>query len=354
MLGYWKGEQVALIPQYHPDAKPGEYEVELVEFPSDYPVPRYIDPKETPLSVIREICTLNDIPFFWITGINPRDRDAIKITPDNPIENAIEVFIALGTTGTTTGQYRRIFEDLIEGCVIDPSTSTDRYLETANQVEAAALNFSCPEKPDKEYYNYNDKIYNMLRSFHSFLKQSDDPGPKEIEESDENSQKKENKRNKHYRPKRKGCLTNEEAKVFFPALKGINATHELIARVLWWYNHQICDHPDAPVVQLESVVLMQLYDIGEDSLKDIRERLPENIGGNSVCVRSHSRQGSKMVCYYVPGKMYAELSELASKTDRFIFRNKAGGPIDTRLVRKSFAKACKKANLRNITPSQLR
>ena len=27
MLGYWKGEQVALIPQYHPDAKPGEYEV---------------------------------------------------------------------------------------------------------------------------------------------------------------------------------------------------------------------------------------------------------------------------------------------------------------------------------------
>jgi hypothetical protein len=52
--------------------------------------------------------------------------------------------------------------------------------------------------------------------------------------------------------------------------------------------------------------------------------------------------------------MHAELSQLASTTDLFIFRNKAGGPIDARLVRKSFAKACKNANLRNITPNQLR
>ncbi len=283
------------------------------------------------------------LPFCWVTGIDLRDLEAIKITGDTLLQVAIEYFVVFGTAGTTSAQYRRMFDDLAREGVIDPQVSVDRYLQSTDAVEETARNFSCLESRSDEHYNYNDKIYNMLRSFHAYLKNPNGPGIKMA-----------TKGNQHYRAKRNNRLTEEEAKVFFPALKDVNPTHELIARVLWWFNRQICDHPDAPIIHLESVLLMQPSDIGPDSLEDIRETLPDNVGGNSVCVRSRAFPGSKMVCYYVPGTMYAELSALARDTDLFIFRNKSGAPIDARLVRRSFRKACKKANLRNITPSQLR
>lgn len=343
LLGYWKGERVALIPQYHPEAQPGEYVIEEVEVPINDPSPRVIDPKETPLSEIKEICGFNDLPLSWIIGIDPRDREAIKLNGDSLIQKAIEYFITFDTEGTTIAQYRRIFDELIRENVIDPQASIDCYLQRTDDVELSALKFSSLENRSVEHYNYNDKIYNMLRSFHAFLRDPNCLG-----------MKKEKKGSKPYRAKRKNCLTEEEAQVFFPALKEVNPIHELIARVLRWFNREICDHPDAPIIHLESILQMKDTDIGPDSLADVRETLPDNVGGNSVSVRSHTLNGYKMICYYVPGTMYAELSAFAHNTDLFIFRNKSGAPIDARLVRRSFSKACKKANLRNITPSQLR
>ena len=343
MLGYWKGERVALIPQFHPNANPGEYVIEEVEVPTDYPVPRIIDPNETPISEIKEICEFNNLPFSWITGIKLKDRQATKITADTLIQEAIEYFVAFGTAGTTTAQYRRIFDELIREGIIDPKVSIDFYLQGIDAVQASALNFSPLEKRGSEHYNYNDKIYNMLKSFHGYLQNLNSLG-----------MKKTRKGNQFYRAKRKNHLTEEEAPVLFSALKDINPIHALIARILWWFNREISDHPDAPVIHLESVLLMQPSDIGPDLFEDTRGTLPENVGGNSVRVRSRAFPGSKMICYYVPGKMYAELSELARNTDHFLFRNKSGAPIDARLVRRSFNEACKKANLRNITPSYVR
>ena len=197
-LGYWKGERVALIPQYHPQAKPGEYIVEEVEFPIDYPIPRIIDPTETRLSEIKEICEFNNFPLSWIVDTGAKAPDTIKIHGNSPIQNAIEYFIALRTSGTTTAQYRRLFGDLIQEGIIDPLVSLDDYLQRANTVEESALKFSSLGPHSSKYYNYNDKMYNMLRSFHAFLK-----NPQYFR------MKKTRKGNKFYRAYMNNCLTVE-------------------------------------------------------------------------------------------------------------------------------------------------
>ncbi len=338
----WKGEYITLIPKYHPDAKPGDYIVEEIEMPINQPCPRLIDPNETSLSVLREICEFYGVLFLSITGIGRKELEELKLD-DNNVQKAIEYFIAFGTAGTTTAQYRRIFDELIRGGVIDPNLTVEQYLASTGKVESAALKFSYLDKSCDDHYNYNDKIFYMLKSFHAFL-----INPKIL------CMKKGEKKSKRYRHKRQNCLSMAEAEVFFPALKEVNPIHELIARVLWWFNREICNDPDAPIIHLESVLRMNRTDIGPDSLKEIRESLPDNVGGNCVNVSSHKRHSYKMVGYYVPGKMYAELSELARNTDWFLFRNKSGNPIDPGLVRSSFSKACKLANLRGITPNQLR
>ena len=342
MLGYWKGERVALIPQFHPDANPGEYVIEELELPIDHPFPKIIDPNETPLSEIKEICIFNRLPFSWITGIDLKDEQAIKTTAQDSLYKAIEHFITSSTCGTTTAQYRRIFDDLIREKVIDPQTSIDAYSQRTAEVETSALKFSYLESGSDRHYNYNDKIYNMIRSFHAFLTTLQCPGVKK------------KKGGRFYRVKRKNCLTEKEAQLLFSALKEVNPIHELIARILWWFNCETYDHPDAPVIHLESILRMQISDIGTDSLAAIRDTLPDNAGGNSISVLSHTLSSYKIISCYVPGTMYAGLAALACNTDLFLFRNRSGAPIDPRLVRRSFSKACKRSNLRNITPNQLR
>jgi hypothetical protein len=233
---------------------------------------------------------------------------------------------------------------LIRANIIDTNLLIDRYLEKVDQIETSVFDFSILNVKNRKHYNYSDKIHHLFRSFHAFLR-----NPNCFFEL-----RGERKSNRSYRAKRKNRLSENEAKIFFPALKAVNPTHELIARILWWYNREICDHPDAPVIHLESVLQMQKYDIGKDVLEDIRESLPDDIGGNTICIHSHTSYAYTIVSYYVRGSMYSELSELARNTDHFIFRNKYGDSIDPRLVRRSCAKACKNANLRNITPSQLR
>lgn len=99
---------------------------------------------------------------------------------------------------------------------------------------------------------------------------------------------------------------------------------------------------------------METSDIGPDELAEERAYLPDNAGGNSVRIRAHHLKQSTIIAYYVPGTMYAKLVEFANQTDHFLFRNKSGDPIDPRMVRKSFSKACKIAKLRNISPLHLR
>ena len=70
ILGYWKGERVGMVPKYHPDSKSKDYVIEEVEVGEDDSYPRLIDPSETPLAEIKEICEANDISFFGVTGLS--------------------------------------------------------------------------------------------------------------------------------------------------------------------------------------------------------------------------------------------------------------------------------------------
>jgi hypothetical protein len=139
--------------------------------------------------------------------IDLSDPEAIKITGDVLLQEAIDYFVAFSTTGTTTAQYRRIFNDLIREGLIDPDISVNCYLQRTDEVEASARKFSCLESRSNEHYNYNDKIYNMLRSFHAYLENPNCSG-----------MKKGKKGSKPYRAKRKNRLTEEEAQMFFSAL----------------------------------------------------------------------------------------------------------------------------------------
>jgi len=152
LLGYWKGKPVAAMPKYHPDAKPEEYIIEEVEFPHDCLVPELIDPKTTSLSVIKEICEFNDFPFLWVTGINVGIEAGIKVTKSDSLEKAIEYFIVFCSAGTTSIQYRRIFDDLIRARVILPHLTVDFYMQRVPETETLSRTFSNKKA-------YNDKLY---------------------------------------------------------------------------------------------------------------------------------------------------------------------------------------------------
>ena len=168
---YWKGGQVALIPRYHPDRKPEQFIIEEVEVSDDISFPKIIDPEETSLAILKEICAVNHYPLHWFVNIITKDKITFQINGSDPLQKAIDYFIALNSAGTTTAQYRRIFADLIKGGVIDPRSSVESYLkQEGDKAEDASLSFSCLEDGSAKYYNYNDKIYYILRSFRIFLK----------------------------------------------------------------------------------------------------------------------------------------------------------------------------------------
>ncbi|MBS0626897.1 MAG: hypothetical protein JSS09_01650 [Verrucomicrobia bacterium] len=166
--GYWKKKSIALIPKYRPGAKPDDYTIEEIEVPENFPVPEILDPNTTPLSVVKEICNIIGIPFSWVTQITP--ETITSTIANSPLSEAIEYFLVFGTNGTTLSQYRRIFQDLSEGGVIALNMLVTDYLEGCGKIKADALNFSdLGNARDKSHYNYNDKIYNVLKSFYLFL-----------------------------------------------------------------------------------------------------------------------------------------------------------------------------------------
>ncbi len=122
--GYWKGKPVAMSARYNPSAKPEQHTIKEIDVPEDKLFPELIDPEVTPLSTIKEICEYNDIPFLWVTGINPSKPESTKLQNSDSVEKAIEHFIIFFSKGTTTYQYRKIFDDLIREKVINPVFST--------------------------------------------------------------------------------------------------------------------------------------------------------------------------------------------------------------------------------------
>ena len=68
ILGSWKGQSIALIPQYHPESRLGEYKIIKPWVREDLHLPVIIDPRERSLIELKEICEYNNVPFCWITG----------------------------------------------------------------------------------------------------------------------------------------------------------------------------------------------------------------------------------------------------------------------------------------------
>ena len=83
LLGHWRKEYVAIPIPYSPNNEAYSYTVEEIEVPENSFILRLIDPFTTPLTEIIEICEFNDRPFWWVTGIDPRDKKAIRIKEAN-------------------------------------------------------------------------------------------------------------------------------------------------------------------------------------------------------------------------------------------------------------------------------
>lgn len=288
---HWQGEDLALIPRYHPNFKPELLSFEEIEVPDDIQIPKLVNPDEIPLTTLQEICALHDYLLSWFINI---EKEIPSLKPDDTVGKAMDQFVAFRSCGTTLTQYRRMFSDLINEGVIDPKATVASYLEKAGAIEKLSLNFS---KLDPNIYNYNDKIYHLLKSFRTFLQ---DP---QLQPAI-----KKRKTEKFYRAKRKNRPTDEEVKLLFAALKEINPLHELIARILWWFNRESVDHPDAPVVHLESVLRMKYSDIGLDPFAEERAILPDIAGGNSVSICTHHLKKTSIVAFFVPGTMYVHWS----------------------------------------------
>ena len=128
-LGYWKGKPVALSSRYYPGKDSSGYCIKEIEVPEDEPFLELIDPEVTPLATIKEICEYNDVPFFWVTGVNIGDKEAVHIMENDTVEKAIANFIVFCSKGTTSYQYQRIFDDLAREGVINPSSDVASYLK---------------------------------------------------------------------------------------------------------------------------------------------------------------------------------------------------------------------------------
>lgn len=322
MLGYWKKEPVALIPAHHPDNKDKNFEVVEIEVDEDESVARLIDPSTESLAEIREICEANDIFFSWVTGLSPKNYRAM-FSNEDPVEKAIDHFIAMRSMGTTTTQYRKQFKKLIDKGTIHLHSSVEDYKMQMQRIEGDALKMSAAST--------NWQIYYMLQSFHTFLK---DP-----------SALKERPSTDQYKHKRKGAMTDEEAERFFPTLYQINPTYELIGRVLRYLNYdtlleeQNGEKVNASIIPLESLLRLQSHDVRD----------------SCVTLYANALDGMSMWGLYLPDDLYSRVWQLAQETDVFVFRNKFGGPIDPGQIRRKFFKASRLAKLsRVISPIHLR
>lgn len=323
ILGYWKGEKIALMPKYHPNNNPDHYVIEAVDFEENEEVPRLIDPAEYNLSELKEICEYNDVPFYWVTGIGSGDRKDIYIQKTDKLKDVIDLFIAYNSAGSTSAQYRRFFDDLVKNNIINPTWTISDYKENESAVSDKAFKLPIIEKKEEEA-RYKNRF--MLISFAEFL---ENPTYFEIK-----------KTTGHYCSKRrKDFLTDEEAEVFFPALKEINPIFELIGQILRYYNREIFQDPsEGFIVPIESLLKLQKHNVGKDNVLNI------------FC---NKMSGSLLFGLYLEDELFQRLFKLSQNTDLFVFRNKNGGYTDSGQLRRAFRKASKACGLRNISPSQL-
>jgi len=318
-FGYWKGHPVALSARYYPGEDSSGYCIKEIEVSEDEPFPELIDPEVTPLTIIKEICEYNDVPFLWVTGVNAGDKEAIHIMENDTVEKAFGSFIVVCSKGTTSYQYRKIFDELIKSNVIDPSLDVEVYLKNSSFIEKQALDFS-------KNIDYDMKIYEILKSFHSFLRGEKGPVYKT--------------RKGDYKSKAKDPIKKEEAEPFFTALKAINPIHELIARVLYYMNVEMHLNPEkAPIVTLEGVLKLKNHDVHKHEYT------------NLLSLKSLEMHFG----YCIDEELFERIYELAQDTNMYVFRTKKGSPIDPAQVRRSFKKASEAVKLsRVITPIHLR
>lgn len=312
-LGYWKGEQIALIPKYNPNHKEEDYTIEEVEVEEEGLIPRIIDPLEMPLSEIREICEENDCPFGWVTGLYLSDHQ-VSIDEMDLIQKAIDHFVALKSAGTTSMQYRKQFNKMVLEESIAPLSPIAVYKERISQVEQEVLEISAEST--------NMQMYYMLQSFHKYLED-----PNSFEPSHPTGQ---------YRHRKADILTKEESKLFFSALYELDPKYELFARVLWELNSG-----SDSIVPIEALLRLKKYNMDTNS--------------KVINIYSNSISSTSLWAIVLPEELFLQLEGLAQDTDLFVFRNRSGGHIDSGQVRRKFAKASKLAKLkRRVSPKHLR
>lgn len=324
MLGYWKGERVALMPKYHPHSKLDDYIVEEIEVEEGFEVPRLIDPLETPLAEIKEICEENNIEFFWVTGLSTHVRD-VDLQKTDSLDKAINQFIALNSAGTTTTQYRRLFDRLVKEGILNPNSSVEEFEEHSSEVVDLAYNL-----PAEGSIEAKTRMFHILQSFQLFLEQ---PNTKKLKEH-----------SGRYKHKREDFLTDDEAATFFPTLKKINSTFELIGKLMRYLNREMyLTQEEAPIISLESILHLKTDD------------LDQTVGHNVVNFYSQKTSGLKMFSFHIPDELYEQVLMLARNSDLYVFHNKWGAPFNPRQIYKAFFQASKAAKLgRIITPIHIR
>jgi hypothetical protein len=415
LLGYWKGERVALIPKYHPDSKSEDYVIEEVEVKNGDLYPRIIDPSTTTLSEIREVCEYNDRPFWWITGINPRNPEATKIQPNFTLGQAIEYFITFKSAGTTTAQYRRIFNDLIKQKILDPGMLVGQYEELFDHVRSLVLKLS-------DGKTYNDKVFNIIVSFHGYLSgksifsRKKDTIMIDHAETIEKAiaqfiafEEDEKVRDDYRRVFRaflgagffelattvgsyKADIEAIDFSIEIFLTSRINAKEEYLIFQLF---HTLLFHGRSKPKKYKKAKLKKLpcqedlehffrvlgeehmfseliarilwflnrevYENPEErgyvvTLEMIRKLKIENliVTSESVALNVQNIYFPLFITSYLPTELFQRIFQLSQQTDMYIFRNRNGSPIDDRQVARNFAIASKKAGLmEKLTPKYL-
>lgn len=262
------------------------------------PMLEVIDPNEISPAIMREICEKNDLPFGWVTGMNPLQAGfEFTLNEDDFLDKAFICFIALRASSTTASQYRRIFSRLEKDGIIKKSSTISEYLSSLKKIEKEV--FQTYEE------NTDMHIYHVLQSFHEFLR-------------DPNRIKRRKKPINYIHSRREDRLLEEEADQFFAALKKVNPTHELFGRVLYYLNQLFKgDSDEGPVIEVETLLRLKKDDLQGEN-------------GRSI-INFVTRKGLEPTFFstYIPEELFARLLPLAAKSLLYVFHNKYQGPIDS-------------------------
>lgn len=312
---HWRGKSIGLPCRYCPGEDPSSYNFKHIEVSTECEVYEAIDRADYSLTELREICEYNDFPFYWLTGLDHHNFDLSLISSTMPLEKALDYFMALFTSGSSTAQYRRIFQDLIDSGITHKAMTLEEFKDKEAEIRKKILNLN-PKDEKAKSYTYVDKILFILDSFINFCSGS----KKKLFVNKYEDCDRRRKRSKNSK-----ALSEEDKNKILENLSRANSVYALIVKIFIYLNGpDLFGDEDGTPVPLECILKLKKTDILQESY--------------NINLTKKVNNHPYFIWTYIPEDLFEGLEKLSHKTNLFVFQNKKRGQIASTQIRSLFRK----------------